>query len=826
METLLQDLRYGVRSLLRTPGLALVAVLTLAFGIGANTALFSLLNGIYWTPPAGVRDAEGLVWLGAVTPDRSRPAGFSYPDYLEYRDASGAFRELAAFNDVHVAVGTGEEPQRLNAELVTGNFFSVLHAAPALGRSFLPEEDRTPGTHPVAMISERLWQNRFAGDPNVLGQTIVVNGSPLTVIGVAAKGFRGFDVEEPADVWLPMMMYRAAFPKLETDDYLQQRWTNMPVLGRLAPDVSMERARASVQTISKRLAAAYPESNEDLTADVFPFRGIVGPGEARGVIPIFALCVSVTLIILLIACGNVANLLLARGAGREREIAVRAAMGASRGRIVRQLLVESMVLAAVGGAAGVMLASWMLDLFLALAPIPFPIPVALDWRALLVTMGLALTTGVIFGLTPALRASRPNLTPALKGAAGDGRGRSRPQRALVIAQLALACMLLMSAGLLVRGLQKALAQELDFPSPESVLTLSFDLGMQGYTEERSQAFERELHDRVQALPGVEVVSIANLAPFRSAMFLARVTLDGQKQPAAMRGDESTESSAAPRPIQNSVWPDYFRTLGVPILRGRDFTGADRAGTEPVVIVNELAAQQLWPDEGALGRRIRVGSDTTAWLTVIGVAATGAQDQNHGEARPTIYLPKRQRPVISGWSTTLLVRSSGDAGALAGPLREQIRALDPNLPVYDVATLKGTIRENHSPGRLGSTLLVIFGALALGLAVIGLYGVVSYAVTQRTREIGVRIALGAARPAILGLFARDALRMAAVGIAVGLALAVGAAQVLRSLIRGLDPLDAAVFAGVALLLATVTLLAAYLPARRAARVDPMVALRSE
>jgi predicted permease len=394
----------------------------------------------------------------------------------------------------------------------------------------------------------------------------------------------------------------------------------------------------------------------------------------------------------------------------------------------------------------------------------------------------------------------------------------------VIAQLALACMLLMSAGLLVRGLRKALAQELDFPSPEKVLTLSVDLGLQGYTPERSQAFQREIFERVRALPGVEAASFATFAPFRRIALSARVTLDDPSRSTGTR--EENPSTVAPSPLQNSVWPDYFRTLGVPMLSGRGFTPADRAGAEPVVIVNELAARNYWPGENPLGKRMRVGSDTSAWLTVVGVAQVGAQDGVDGRARAAIYLPELQRSGMSGWSTTLLVRSSGDAGALAGPLREQIRAIDPNLPVYDVATLAGAIRENHSPGRLGGTLLVIFGALALGLAVIGLYGVVSYAVTQRTREIGVRIALGAARPAILGLFARDALRMAVVGIAVGLALAVGAAQVLRSLVRGLDPLDSAVFLGVALLLASVTLLAAYLPARRAARVDPMVALRSE
>jgi predicted permease len=824
MDTLLQDLRYGVRSLLRTPGLALVAVLTLAFGIGANTALFSLLNGVYWTPPAGVRDVEGLVWLGGVTPERHRQTGFSYPDYLEYRDASGAFSELASFSEIHVAVGTSEEPQRLNAELVTGNFFSVLHAAPALGRAFLPEEDRTPGTHPVAMISERLWRDRFAGDPNVLGRTIVVNGSPLTVVGVAPQGFRGFDVERPADVWLPIMMYRVAFPLMESDGYLRDRAESMSTLGRLAPGVSMDGARASVRTVSKRLASAYPEWDRHRVADVFPFRGILGPGEGQGVIPIFALCAAVTLNILLIACGNVANLLLARGAGREREIAVRAAMGASRSRIVRQLLVESMALAAVGGAAGVMLAAWMLDLLLALNPIPVLIPVALDGRVLLATLGLALLTGVIFGLAPALRASRPDLTPALKGAAGGGRGRSRPQRALVIAQLALACMLLMSAGLLVRGLRKALVRELDFPHPERVLTLSFDLGLQGYTPERSQAFLHELDERVRVLAGVETASFATFAPFRGIVLSAPITLADPSHAPDTHDEGSSDMAASP--LQNAVWPDYFRTLGVPILRGRGFTPMDRAGAEPVVIVNELAARSYWPGEDPIGKRIRVGPDTSAWLTVVGLAQVGAQDGVDGTARAAIYLPEPQRSAMRGWSTTLLVRSAGDAGALAGPIRERIRALDPNLPVYDVATLEGTIRESHSPGRLGSTLLVIFGALALGLAVIGLYGVVSYAVTQRTREIGVRIALGAARPAILGLFARDALRMAAVGIAVGLALAVGAAQLLRSLIRGLDPMDSAVFLGVALLLASVTLLAAYLPARRAARVDPMVALRSE
>lgn len=817
MERLIQDLRYAVRSLARSPGLALTAVVTLALGIGANIALFSLINGALWSPPPGVGEADGLVWTTLSSPRLRQPIGVDFSDYQDFRDRAGVFAELAAFSDESVALGGDGEPERLDAEMVTANYFSVLRMSPVLGRGFLPEEDRTPGTHPVAVIGYDLWQTRFGADPGVLGRTVTVNGHPFTVVGVAPKGFRGLsEIEEPTQLWVPVMMHPVVSPHL--GDLMEKGYGMRPfwAVGRLKAGVSHERARVALETLTRQTAAAHPEHYEQVSADVLRFGGIESKRGSGGMVEPLVLAAAVTMIVLLIACGNVANLLLARAAGRRREIAIRSAIGASRGRIVRQLLVESLVLALAGGTGGVLLAVWVVDLFLALSPLPFPMPVALDGSALLVALTLAVLTGVVFGLAPALRASRVELTPALKGEAGGAWGRIRPQRTLVAGQLALSFLLLVGAGILMRSLREAIAADQAIPARNEVLTLSVDLAAQGYSPEAIRAFKLEILERAASLPGVEAASLTWRNPYRGIMFGSPLTLAADER-------DQGGSPASPRYLFHPVWPGLFRTLAVPMKRGRDFTPDDREGAPQVAVVNETAARRFWPGRDPLGERFRMGSDTVPWTTVIGVVEDAAYERRGDEMLPAVYVPEPQWN--EGSSTTLLVRSRGHASTLFRPLRAQIREMDPNLPVFDIFTLGQAIDQHRVGHRIGTTLLALFGVLALGLATIGLHGVVAYTVTQRTREIAVRVALGASRLRILRLFARDALQMALLGVGMGTLLALAATRLLAGAL-GAGSRDVYTIGLIALLLLGVTLLASYLPARRAARADPMAALRAE
>ena len=814
VEQVAADARYGARALLRAPGFTAVAVLTLGLGIGANTALFSLISGALWTPPPGV-EAAGLHW--ATHLQDGRALGLAYPDYLAWRDESGVFSELSTFIGADVAMGGEGEPERLKAELVTGNYFSVLRVRPELGRGFVAEEDRTPGTHPVAVIGHDLWRRRFGGAADVVGRRVTINGEPFTVVGVAPEGFRGLDhIEEPTDLWVPMAMHGAVAPgRVGLFEEVDQGTRGFRAVGRLRPGTTPESARAPLETLTHRAAAALPEAYEHVTPGLFPFRSVIGPTRGGDMTIVLSMAAAVTLMVLLIACGNVANLLLARAAGRSREIAVRAAIGASRGRIVRQLLVESLLLALLGGAAGMLLAISTVRVFLALAPVPFPLPVALDERALLATLALALATGIVFGISPALRASRADLTVPLRGATHGGRGRARPQRALVIGQLALSFLLLVTAGLLLSRLQRAIAVDEPFAAGDEVLTLAVDPRTQGYTPEEVRAFQSALIERAAALPGVEAASLTGRLPSEGRVCQGSVFADGVEQPTG-------EWCVA---AEISVWPAFFRTLGIPVRRGRDFTLADRKGAGEVAIVNETAAARFWPGADPIGHTIRLGDDTMPAVTVIGVVPDVAHDRDGASALATVYRPEPQRESVFS-TLTLLVRGRDDAAPLAGPLRAQIRELDPDLPVFAVRTMAQVTAESRSAVRLGSTLLLLFGGLALLLAAVGLHGVVAFAVVQRTREMGIRMALGATSRQIVALFGGDTLRVAGIGVGLGLLLAAAAGKVLSSIVQGLEPADALTVAAVAGVLVVAALLAALVPARRATRVDAMVSLRSE
>ncbi|MFN2566418.1 MAG: ABC transporter permease, partial [Gemmatimonadaceae bacterium] len=565
MDTLLQDLRYALRQLVRSPGFTLVAVLTLALGIGANTAVFTMAEAVLARPLPGVRRAETLYWLAPVSMRGGRALTMSYPDYVDYRDRSGVFAELAAYEGTQFSLSSGGEPERVRGQIVSGNFFSALGTPMRLGRGLAAEDDRAPGAHPVVVISHDLWQRRFEGDPTVIGRKLVVNGAPFTIVGVTPERFNGPSHSEPNHLWMPIMMQARAHP--QQPDMLARRnsWW-LQAVGRLKPGVTPERANAAVAAVAAQIARADSVGHADVTARVFEFRSGIEPGEGADVVPVAALAAVVTGLILLIACANVTNLLLSRAVARRREIGVRLSLGAGRWRIVRQLLTESMLLSAAAGACGVLLAAWATDLLA--AQIPAPLDVAIDRRVLAFTAVAVVATGLLFGVVPAIHGTRSDVAAAIKDSTtGYGTRRSRLQGGFVVAQLALSLVLLATAGLFLHSLYKAGRIRVGFDATTQVLAASFDLGLQGYTPEQANAFLREVRARALGLPGVEAVSFTNQVPMGNRIFGTEIALEGDEAGSRRFG----EAGGSMEVYQSTVRPDFFRTVGIPFLRGRDFT---------------------------------------------------------------------------------------------------------------------------------------------------------------------------------------------------------------------------------------------------------------
>jgi len=815
MDTLLQDLRYAARALIKSPGFTTVAVLTLGLGIGANTAVFTLVNAALFRTPPGASPHE-LMWLAATRdfPEqpgrpRSYQRRFSLPEYRDYAAGSSAFTGLSAYQDAALALGSGGEPERINGMLVSGNYFQVLGLVPAAGRFFVPEEDRDPGAHPVVVLSHGLWRHRFGSDSAIVGKDITVNGRRFMVVGVAPAGFVGIQLGEPADLFTPLAMIAVAMPR--SADLLEQRnagW--LQIIGRLKPGVTVAAAGKDIATLAARLAQTYPEVLQGTSAEVAPLSGGLDPSNRSEALPIFVLLMAVPAVVLLIACANVANLLLARAAGRRREIGIRLALGATRGRLMRQLLTESVVLALCAGAAGMVLSFWLNDVLLAVSRAPTEIELALkpDARVLAFTIAVAVVTGVLFGLAPALGATRPDVVPALK----ERLGRSRLARAFVMAQVALSLILLVTAGLFLRSLDKALDVNPGF-DPVNRIALSFDLGIQGYTDRQRGTFYARLLERVRALPGVEAASLGSPLPMSGRIIGSAVSIEGV----------DPDAGAVPVTL-GSFAPQYFATLGVPLLRGRDFATTDLAGAPLVVIVNETLARRLWPNQDPLGRRLRLYGREEPLREVIGVAKDGKYDELTENPRGFLYLPERQHADLSDIS--LIVKTTSDPRPLAGALTTAVHELDATLPIFRLETLQQALRNRLDKERGASSLLGVFGTLALLLAALGLYGVMAYAVSQRTREIGIRVALGARQADVLRQFVGEGVRLAVVGVAIGLALSVMLTRIIAQFLYGVTATDATTFAAGAVVLCVVAVAASWLPARRAARVDPMVALRSE
>jgi len=835
METLWQDLRYGFRVLRASPGFAAVAVLSLALGIGANTSIFSVVNAALLRPlPVNEPDRLMFVFNGTTT----NPWGVSsYPGYLDYRDKDEVFSDLLTYSSITVSARADDQSDLISGSIVSGNFFDVLGLRAALGRTFTPEEDKTPNTHPVAVISHGLWERRFGGDPQVIGQQIALNGHAFTIVGVTPAGFNGPEVLENNDIYAPMMMQalvrppRGGFSGDMNPDLLSRRgarWLKM--IGRLKPGVSFEQAQAAMTTIAAGLEQAYPESNRNTIATLFPVNKIDPQGYPQ-LLSVAGLLLAVVGIVLLIACANVANLLLARASARRREIAVRLAMGASRSRLIRQLLTESLLISLAGGVAGLLLALWTIDVLKSATPpdgiFSFTLDYRLDGRVLAFTFALSLATGVIFGLAPALQASRPDLVPALKdeaSAAVQGRRRFNLRNALVVAQVALSLVLLIGAGLFLRSLNNAQAIDPGFTA-DKILDAQLNINLLRYTKAQGQQFYGQVIERIEALPGVESASLARVVPMSGAGRTSSFLIQGQQGPDNVSRSEGTGPDAEnPHTVNtNVVGLRYFQTMGIRLLQGRDFTGQDNENTPLAVIVNEAFARRHLAGEDALGKRESFRGANGPWSEIVGVVRDSKYRTLGESPRPSAYVPLAQNHETG---MTLQVRTASNPVSIAASVRREVQALDPNLAVTNLQSLSDVVAASLFAARMGAALLAIFGFLALLLAAIGLYGVMSYAVSRRTREIGIRMALGAGTGNVLRLVLKEGLMLVGGGVAAGLIVAAAATRLLASFLYGVSPLDATTFAAIPLVLAVVALLASYLPARRAAKVDPMVALRYE
>lgn len=812
MDQLFIDLRYAARQIARAPGFTLVAVLTLALGIGANSALFTVADSLIRRPRPGVGESSSLVWIAATSEERSRPMGLSYQVAARVRAEVPLFEHVATIRGVPLSLGTRGDAVKVQGEAVSSDYFTTLRTPFSLGRGFTAQEDSGSGAHPVAVLSDYAWRTWLGADPAVVGKAITVNGMPLTVIGVTAPQFNGADIDDQIQaLWIPSAMITTLLPdwKWMLTDASN---SNIRAIARLRSVNDREQANAALQRLSSAIAAADTAQPKGWTLRTYDASAGLPAGAVRQIVPLAALSLAVTGLILLICCANVSNLMLARALSRQREIATRLSIGASRWRIVRQLLTESVVLSLVASAVGLLLATWGTDLVLATA-LPLPLDLSLDWRVFAVSAGLALSVGVLFGLAPALHATRGGTAEVLRQSAtgGDGR-RSRLQGGLVVAQVALSLLLLTMSGLFLRSLDKAQRLDVGFDASERVLAVAFDLGLQRYDSARARTFTDQLMAQTRAMPGVEGVTFTSLLP------LSEWSTAGVHTQRA----EGAEPSAEVLASLSAVAPSFFRTLSQGLVAGRDFGEGDVAMSPPVAIVTERFAREQLGGK-ALGARLSTNGANGPWLTVVGVVRDAVQAMN-APAPSGVYVPLRQRP-SSG--LTMLVRTkAGDASALAPALRDAIRAMDPALPVHRLETMARVREAATREQRGGATVLAIFGALALVLAAIGLHGVMLFTVRQRTREIGIRMALGASRRAVVQMFVRRGLRLTVIGGALGVTVALGAMQLLRSRLFGVAPTDAITFVAVSLLFLVVALVASWLPARRAALIDPVTAMRSE
>ena len=816
MDALLRDLKHAVRSLGRRPAFTAVAVVSLALGIGANSAIFTIVNA-FLLRDLPLERPEELVEI--YTSDGTlAEATTSYPDYLDIAALDEVFSDVVAYNATFARIGQETGSDLIFGEVVTGNYFDVLGVQPALGRGFLPEEDATPGTHAVVVLGHGYWQRQFGGSPDALGATLRISGRPYTVVGVMPESYKGMMRGLEAHVWVPMMM--ADEVNWGPVSRLAERGTrNLFLKGRLQAGVTPEQASAAVGALAVGLQETYPETNEFKNMSAVPTLDVaIHPAVDGALVPVAAMLLVVVGLVLLIACANLASFLLARASDRKKEVAVRLALGAGRGRLVRKFLTETVVLAGLGGVGGALLATWAVDLLVSFQP-PLPVPVsldlALDAQVLVFTGGVSLLAGILFGLAPALQATKPDLAPTLKGEGGEG-GRVRAwnlRNVLVVTQVAFSLVLLIGAGLFLRSLRESQNVDPGF-GDRNAAVLWMDLPPQEYPAEPGRAYFAELVERTEALPGVGAVGLASHLPLGLAIQTGRVHVDGVPAP---------EGADAHDVDYTLVGADYFGAIGVPLVAGRDFAPSDTPDSSPVVVINQAFAERFWPGRDPVGLTVANGPADEEPATVIGVVAD-TKVRTLGEApRPQFFQPFSQ---VYAESMQVVAQADADAAAVLPRMQAIALDIEPDAVVMEARTMEEHLTIMLFAPKMAALLLTVFGGLALVLATIGLFGVVSYTVARKTREVGIRISLGAGASSVVAMVMAGGMKLVAVGAVIGGLLAFASSMLVSSFLVGVDAGDPVVFVAVPMLFLGVATIATFLPARRASRVDPVEALRSE
>jgi putative ABC transport system permease protein len=819
MQSILQDIRYSLRSLCKTPAFTAVAIIVLALAIGANTAIFTVINTILIKPLA-YSDSDRLVMLWETNP-RFQIGIDTLPvtpgTFMDWREHVSAFEYVSALGVGRFNLSGSGEPERITGASVSANFFRLMGAEPKLGRAFHDDEEQA-GADKVAVISYALWQRRFGGTQDVIGKTMTLDGESYTVIGVAPEGFQFprprelpyfVGVSSPAELWRPMTLI---------GDFISRKRANhqLSVIAKLKPDVTREQAQAEISALATRVEESSPE-NEGIGAKVVSLNEQV-VGNSR--VALLVLMGAVALV-LLIACANIANLLLSRSSARQREIAIRIALGASRAQIIRQLLIESLLLSHMSAVTGTLLSLWGVSALLTLSrdTLPRVGEIGIDARVLAFTVVIALLTSLLFGLTPALQSSKINLIASLKeGVRGTSRGRrsSAVRSGLVIAEVALSLVLLIGAGLMIKSLARLLNVDPGF-KPDRTLTMNIALPGSKYAKADQQtAFFEDVNRRIKALPGIETAGLISSAPLSGGVYAGGFSIEG-REPASPNEDLSAD--------RRMISPDYFNALGIPLVEGRQFSDRDNQSSPGVAIVSESLARRVLAGEDPIGKRIKLGGrdSTRPWLSIVGVAGDVRDTSLDSAARPCVYVPYSQFPVSS---MTLVVRTNVNPMTLAPAIRDEVCAIDRDQPVTGIKTMDQYVSDSVSPRRANALLLAVFAALALVLALIGIYGVMSYSVSRRVQEVGIRIALGAQRSDVIRLIVGNAMTLVLAGLVIGLGGALALTRLMSSLLYGVSATDPLTFGLVSAMLAAVALLASYIPARRATKVDPIIALRCE
>jgi predicted permease len=815
MTSLWQDIRYSLRLLAQSPGFTSLAVLTLVLGIGANTTIFSWINATLLDPIPGVERTNELVDVSVGKPPEA-PFLLMYPDFEHLRENTGTLSGLAGYSLINSMnlTGTGK-PERIWGALATANYFNVLGVKPILGRTFLPEEDKTPGAAPVAVISYRFWQMHFGGNSEVIGQEVRINEHRFTIIGVTPMEFHGSQTGIRSDLWIPISMTQQLIPGGDALHNHNLYW--LLSIGRLKPGVQIEQAQQELTSLLKPIVEQYPEEHKGHESALLSplWRGPFGANQFLSTLLPLLMAVSGT--VLLLTCANVANLLLVRSVARRREIAIRLSMGASRWRLVRQLLVESLMLSVGGGLIAMLVTLWTsgsLMLFVPAMSMPVDLGAHTDRKVLLATLGISILTAAIFGVLPALRTAGIQPASVLKEdsrTAAGGVRKARLTSAIVVAQIALSLLLLIGAGLFVRSFVSAQQYKPGF-NPDHVLLATYDLFPAGYNETSGIQFHRRLLDRLRIMPGVKSVTIASRVPTGMPAGSISVKPEGY-------APQAHESMEVPQVI---VGPDYLGTMQIPLAAGREITAEDNETSQPVAMVNQSFAKRYWPNQNPLGKHVVTDVSTRSFV-VVGVTKNSSVVNRDPDPGPVIYLPVYQ---LYHWDMTIHMRVAGDPLAFTSALDNAVHEMNPDLPLFDVMTLQSTQQFAVMGTRIAGTLVGIFGLLAMALAAVGVYGVIAYITRQRTHELAIRLAFGAERRLLFRLVLRQGLYLALIGISVGLALSLLLTRFLSSLLVGVTPTDFMTFTSVSALLCAVSLLACFVPAWRATQVDPMVALRHE